>query len=103
MRNRPCCGAVLYRGKATYLAEVTIYTKPLCPYCHAAKELLDGKGIAYNEIDIARAPGRRAEMIDRSGGRTTVPQVFAGERHLGGCDDIHALDGRGELDLLLTA
>lgn len=84
------------------MAEVTIYTKPLCPYCHGARDLLDAKGIAYTEIDIAREPGRKAEMIARSG-RMTVPQIFAGERHLGGCDDIYALDGRGELDSILAA
>lgn len=85
------------------MADVTIYTKPMCPYCYAAKQLLDGKGIAYSEIDISRDPSKRAEMVERSGGRHTVPQVFAGERHLGGCDDIHALDRRGELDGLLAA
>lgn len=90
------------RGRLLKLAEVTIYTKPFCPYCHAAKDLLDGKGISYTEIDISREPARRSEMIDRSG-RMTVPQVFAGSRHLGGYDDIHALDGRGELDSILAA
>lgn len=85
------------------MADVTIYTKPMCPYCHAAKELLDDKGVAYTEIDITREPARRAEMIGRAGGKQTVPQVFIGERHVGGCDDIYALDRRGELDGLLAA
>ena len=85
------------------MADVTIYTKPLCPYCHAAKHLLDDKGVAYTEVDISREPGRRAEMIDRANGRHTVPQVFAGERHLGGYDDVYALDRRGELDGILAA
>ncbi|HYF54976.1 MAG TPA: glutaredoxin 3 [Salinarimonas sp.] len=82
---------------------VTIYTKAWCPYCSAAKGLLDGKGVAYREIDIEAIAGARAEMIQRSQGRSTVPQVFIGERHVGGCDDIHALDARGELDKLLAA
>jgi glutaredoxin 3 len=81
---------------------VTIYTKPMCPYCHAALELLDSKGVAYQEIDIAGKPDLRAEMIQRSGGRMTVPQIFVGDRHLGGCDDIYALDQRGELDPVLA-
>jgi glutaredoxin 3 len=80
---------------------VTIYTKPFCPYCAAALELLDSKGVDYQEFDISGKPELRAEMIQRSGGRMTVPQVFAGDRHLGGCDDIYALDARGELDPVL--
>jgi glutaredoxin 3 len=80
---------------------VTIYTKPLCPYCAAALDLLNEKGVAYKELDISGKPELRAEMIRRSGGRMTVPQIFAGERHLGGCDDIYALDQRGELDPVL--
>jgi glutaredoxin 3 len=81
---------------------VTIYTKPLCPYCAAALELLSKKGVAYKELDISGKPELRAEMIQRSGGRMTVPQVFVGARHLGGCDDIYALDQRGELDPVLA-
>lgn len=84
------------------MAEVTIYTKPLCPYCAGARELLESKGVAFNEIDISRYPEKRAEMIRRSGGRMTVPQIFAGDRHLGGCDDIYALEARGELDPVLA-
>lgn len=80
---------------------VTIYTKPFCPYCAAALELLDSKGVDYREFDISGKPDLRAEMIQRSGGRMTVPQVFAGDRHLGGYDDIYALDTRGELDPVL--
>jgi glutaredoxin 3 len=82
---------------------VTIYTKTWCPYCLAAKELLDQKGVAFTEIEITREPGRRQEMLQKSGGRSTVPQVFIGERHVGGCDDLYALDSRGELDRLLAA
>jgi len=85
------------------MAVVTIYTKPYCPYCEAARDLLERKGVAFSEIDISGRPEARAEMIRRSGGRMTVPQIFAGERHLGGCDDIYALDARGELDPALSA
>ena len=81
---------------------VTIYTKAWCPYCLAAKELLDRKGVEFIEIEITREPGRRQEMLQKSGGRSTVPQVFIGERHVGGCDDLYALDSRGELDRLLA-
>ncbi len=82
---------------------VTIYTKSWCPYCSAAKGLLDRKGVAYREIDIEAVAGARAEMMGRANGRSTVPQIFIGERHVGGSDDIHALDARGELDRLLAA
>jgi glutaredoxin 3 len=85
------------------MAEVTIYTKPLCPYCADALDLLERKGISFSEIDISGNPEKRAEMIQRSGGRMTVPQIFVGNRHLGGCDDIYALDQRGELDPVLQA
>jgi glutaredoxin 3 len=85
------------------MSPVTIYTKGWCPYCSAAKSLLDAKGAAYREIDIEATAGARAEMIGRANGRSTVPQIFIGERHVGGYDDIHALDARGELDRLLAA
>ena len=81
---------------------VTIYTTPTCGYCAAAKRLLAAKGAAFDEIDVARDPGRRSEMMARAGGRRTVPQIFIGERHVGGCDDLYALDGRGALDPLLA-
>ena len=84
------------------MAPVTIYSKGWCPYCAAAKELLSEKGVAFKEIDIDRQPGSRQEMIARSG-RTTVPQIFIGERHVGGCDDLYALDRSGGLDPLLAA
>jgi glutaredoxin 3 len=84
------------------MAVVTIYTKPYCPYCDGARELLEKKGVDFSEIDISGKPELRAEMIQRSGGLMTVPQIFAGERHLGGCDDIYALDARGELDPVLA-
>ncbi|MDB5557534.1 MAG: grxC [Enterovirga sp.] len=82
---------------------ITIYTKAWCPYCAAAKELLQNKGAPFDEIDIGAQPDRRSEMMTRSGGRSTVPQIFVGEQHVGGCDDLYALDRRGELDRLLAA
>ena len=82
---------------------VTIYTKGWCPYCAAAKDLLKQKGLDFTEIDVEKTPAARAEMVGKAGGRTTVPQIFIGSRHVGGCDDIHALDARGELDRLLAA
>lgn len=80
---------------------VEIYTSPFCGYCHAAKRLLAAKGVAFTEIDLAREPGRRAEMLARAAGRSTVPQIFVGATHVGGCDDLHALDRAGKLDALL--
>ena len=80
---------------------VEIYTTPLCGYCHAAKRLLREKGVRFAEIDLAREPDRRAEMIGRSGGRRTVPQIFIGKTHVGGCDDLHVLDRAGGLEPLL--
>lgn len=84
------------------MPEVEVYTTPVCPYCSAAKELLRRKGVPLLEIDVAGEPQRRAEMVARANGRTTVPQVFVGDTHLGGCDDLYALDDAGELDRLLT-
>ncbi len=81
---------------------VEIYTTPFCGYCHAAKRLLREKGAAFTEIDLAREPGRRPEMMARAGGRHTVPQIFIGDTHVGGCDDLHALDRAGRLDALLA-
>ncbi|MXQ11347.1 glutaredoxin 3 [Microvirga makkahensis] len=85
------------------MPSITIYTKGWCPYCAAAKRLLDEKGAAFTEIDIEKTPEARAEMIQRAKGRTTVPQIFIGERHVGGCDDLYALDDRGQLEPLLQA
>lgn len=85
------------------MAPVTIYTKGWCPYCSAAKDLLASKGAAFDEIEISGKPEARTEMQSRSGGRTTVPQIFIGTRHVGGSDDLHALDREGELDALLAA
>ena len=84
------------------MATVEIYTIPTCPYCHAAKALLKRKGVAYQEHDATYAPELRQEMIERAG-RNTFPQIFINDRHVGGCDDLHALDRAGELDALLAA
>lgn len=81
--------------------EIRIYTRPWCPYCARAKALLGRKEAAFTEIDIEASPERRDEMIAASG-RTTVPQIFIGARHIGGCDDLHALDAAGGLDPLLA-
>jgi glutaredoxin 3 len=80
---------------------IVIYTKPFCPYCTRAMALLDSKGAKYEEILAAMDADKRREMLERSGGRSTYPQIFIGERHVGGCDDLHALDANGELDALL--
>jgi glutaredoxin 3 len=84
----------------TAMAEVEIYTTPLCPYCWRAKRLLDKKGVAFVEIDLWRAPQCRPEMIER-GGRSTVPQLFVDGRPIGGSDELASLESRGELDDLL--
>jgi glutaredoxin 3 len=85
------------------MPSITIYTKGWCPYCSAAKKLLDEKGVAFTEIDIEKKPEARAEMIQKANGRTTVPQIFINEKHVGGCDDLYALDDRGQLEPLLQA
>ena len=85
------------------MAPITIYSKGWCPYCSAAKDLLKQKGLDFTEIDVEKTPAARAEMVGKAGGRTTVPQIFIGSRHVGGCDDLYALDGAGKLDGLLTA
>ena len=85
------------------MAKVEIYTKFLCPYCTRAMALLTTKGAAFEEIDISSGGQRRAEMLDRSGGRQTVPQIFIDDRHIGGSDDLQALDRTGGLDPLLAA
>jgi glutaredoxin 3 len=82
---------------------IEIYTSPLCGYCHAAKRLLADKGAAYVEHDVARDPSKRQEMMSRANGRHTVPQIFIGDTHVGGYDDMAALDRNGKLDPLLAA
>lgn len=85
------------------MARVEIYTKFLCPYCTRAKALLTAKGVTFEEIDISTGGPRRTEMLERSGGRQTVPQIFINGTHVGGSDDLHALDRAGKLDPLLIA
>lgn len=82
------------------MAAVTLYTTRYCPYCVRAKHLLDQKKVAYREIPVDGDPGLRAEM-ERLSGRHTVPQIWIGDRHIGGCDELWALERRGELDALL--
>ena len=82
------------------MSEVTIYTKPYCPYCVRALDLLEKKGVAFTEIEAAFDPEKRQEMMQRSG-RATFPQIFVGDRHIGGCDDMMALERAGQLDPLL--
>lgn len=85
------------------MAHVEIYTKMLCPYCARAKRLLNEKNVAYAEYDITLGGAKRAEMLERSGGLSTVPQVFIDGRHIGGSDDLADLDRQGALDPLLAA
>jgi glutaredoxin 3 len=85
------------------MATVELYTTPMCPYCARAKRLLDRKGVAYSEVDLWQEPGRREEMLKRADGRRTVPQIFIDGRGVGGSDELHALEARGELDRLLGA
>jgi glutaredoxin 3 len=80
---------------------IVVYTTQWCPYCRMAKALLTRKGQRWDEIDVEADPSRRREMVERSG-RTSVPQIWIGERHVGGFDDLAALDASGELDALLT-
>ncbi|WP_226551750.1 glutaredoxin 3 [Celeribacter naphthalenivorans] len=81
---------------------VTLYTTPICPYCIAAKRLLDSKGVTYTDIDVMRDPSKRQEMMQKANGGHTVPQIFIGDTHVGGCDDLHALERAGKLDPLLA-
>lgn len=85
------------------MAEVTIYTRQFCPYCTRAVSLLKSKNAKFNEIDAGMDPQKKAEMVERSGGGRTFPQIFIGEKHIGGCDDMMALERSGELDSLLGA
>jgi glutaredoxin 3 len=85
------------------MPEVVIYTKSWCPYCRRAKALLEAKGASYEEHDVQFDTAREREMIERAGGRRTVPQIFIGERHVGGSDDLAALERQGRLEALLAA
>jgi glutaredoxin 3 len=84
------------------MVDVTIYTRMMCGYCAAAKRLLDRKGVTYTEHDASFSPELRQEMIQRANGRATFPQIFVGDVHVGGCDDLHALEDAGRLDVLLA-
>jgi glutaredoxin 3 len=86
----------------SFMKPVEIYTTPSCPYCHAAKRLLAKKGATYTEIDVSRDPALRSAMTNRAMGARTVPQIFIGAKHVGGSDDLHALDHAGKLDALLA-
>lgn len=83
------------------MQSIEIYTSPLCGFCHAAKRLLNQKGVDFTEIDVLENPDRKPEMIARAQGGRTVPQIFVGEVHVGGCDDLYALERAGKLDALL--
>lgn len=85
------------------MRSVEIYTTPYCGYCLRAKRLLAQKGAAFAETDVSADPGLRAEMMQRAGGRRTVPQIFIGGTHVGGCDELHALERAGRLDAMLAA
>ena len=85
------------------MAKVEIYTKVFCGYCSRAKRLFDIKGVAYEEYDISMGGPKRAEMLQRANGRSTVPQIFIDDRHVGGCDDLLELDRNDRLDPLLSA
>ena len=84
------------------MANVTIYTTMLCPYCFRAKALLEEKGVAYNEIDVGMDADKRAEMEERANGGYTVPQIFINDQHVGGSDELAALEAAGELDGMLA-
>jgi len=82
---------------------VEIYTSPLCGFCHMTKRLLNAKGVDFAEVDVLANPDRKPEMIQRAGGSRTVPQIFIGDLHVGGNDDLQALERAGKLDALLAA
>ncbi|MCH9806188.1 MAG: glutaredoxin 3 [Alphaproteobacteria bacterium] len=82
--------------------KITIYTTAICPFCIMAKRLLNSKGVQYEEIDVTFNPKERARMCERSAGRRTVPQIFIGERHIGGCDELHDLERQNRLDAILA-
>ena len=83
------------------MAQVEVYASIFCPYCFRTKDLLQKKGVAFTEIDVLAEPKKREEMMRRAGGRHTVPQIFIDGQHIGGCDELYALDRRGQLDPLL--
>jgi len=84
------------------MTTVALYTSPLRRFCHSAKRLLKQKGVKFSEVNVLAQPGRKAEMIKRANGGRTVPQIFIGDTHVGGCDDLYALEKAGRLDALLS-
>ena len=84
------------------MAEVVVYSSPWCSYCSRAKKLLNEKGVQFEEIDVMMQPRKRVEMTEKAEGRTTVPQIFIGDHHVGGSDDLAALEAAGKLDALLS-
>lgn len=84
------------------MKKIVIYTTNYCPYCVRAKELLERKGLQYTEIDVTNDPEMRALLVEKTGGRKTVPQIFVGHEYIGGCDDLYAKDAIGDLDNLFT-
>lgn len=84
------------------MAKVEIYSSPLCGYCHAAKRLLKKKGVEFEETNVLIHPSKRGEMMERAGGRSSVPQIFIDGKHIGGSDELHELDFDGDLDKLLA-
>jgi glutaredoxin 3 len=85
------------------MPEVVVYTTDMCPFCYRAKRLLEQKGVTYTEIDVTLDPAKRAEMAKLAGGVRTVPQIFINGKHVGGSDDLYALEAEGKLDPLLAA
>ncbi|MFM9864986.1 MAG: glutaredoxin 3 [Micropepsaceae bacterium] len=83
-------------------AAIVVYATLLCPFCHRAKALLRKKGVNFTEIDVGMDMEKRAEMTERAHGRHTVPQIFVGDKHVGGCDDLYELEDSGKLDSLLS-
>lgn len=84
------------------MAKIELYTKGYCPFCHRALALFDRKGVTYTNIEIQEQPEKRPEMIERAGGKSTVPQIFIDGAHIGGCDDLFALESQNKLDALLA-
>ena len=84
------------------MSTVELYISPYCGYCHAAKRLLTSKSVSFQEIDLSLDPGRRSEMLARANGLHTVPQIFINDQHIGGCDDLHALERSGKLGAMLA-
>lgn len=85
------------------MPKITVYSGPSCPYCVRAKQLLTKKGVAFTDIDVKADQGKFEEMLAKTGGRKTIPQIFIGAQHIGGCDDLYALDAAGKLDTMLAA